>query len=219
MPTTFHWFDSLLQKRKSLGFQVRGYDKVADEDYLVITEETEAKLPEDTPLDNLDGEDNLDGDDENEGSPEDTPLDNVDSDDEYKESKDLALVYSFWHQENTYYSFRIGEAEEGEMKGDSPHYLVYRSQVEGTEPVYSYWDNENNDRTMSVGEQVQDNLTEGRIEFYAFPGPVEGLDIEPVFAFWNEEFSSHTFHLGDPWSDQEVKKDALFYAFPPPNQA
>merc|ERR1719330_2345417 len=53
-PATFHWFEDVIKKRKDLGLQKPGYDAVADEDYLIISEEMTEDLPEDAPRDDLD---------------------------------------------------------------------------------------------------------------------------------------------------------------------
>mmetsp|Transcript_219 Transcript_219/g.322 ORF Transcript_219/g.322 Transcript_219/m.322 type:complete len:765 (-) Transcript_219:2068-4362(-) len=53
-PATFHWFEDIIEKRKKLGLQRPGYDAVADEDYLIISEEITQEVPEDLPKEDLD---------------------------------------------------------------------------------------------------------------------------------------------------------------------
>ncbi len=95
---------------------------------------------------------------------------------------------------------------------------MYPTQVEGTEPVFVFWHATNEDYTFHFGDPWVGEIkstSKTQPQFFAYPNPVEGLNLEPVFLFWHEGDKSHTIHMGNSWPGEEKQGDeVVFYAFP-----
>lgn len=223
---TFHWFEHLIKKRKSLGLQNVGFDAVADEDFLAISEEASKEMPLDLPLDELDGDEDDDYTmvEASPGSrtrsysfgpqPTDSqePLEG--------EPIDIGSIISSDEEEteDTTTRSNSSEPEEVEELKEIPvQYPDTDGPLVDTFPeekpmVDEFPDEPAYDENSVYGRgrsDVKDSPT-GNTE------PERGPDDEsnenenssdkelvPVYDFWHSGLKDHTFHLGDEWEGEE----------------
>lgn len=233
-PETFHWFEHLSEKRKHLGLQNVGYDAVADEDYLVISEEiTQSSMPADLPLDDLDGRSNshseteettVNLEDNGEVPVHEVPIDTFKpSENENSESSSpfkLGVVSDTFHTNEP-----LGE-ERSETNVSYGGLDSRSSEPSDTNTSQNY---ETSVQSMSSDETDVSLQVHGGTENYHPPlnaGNFHGSEsnigrqynsasvtLAPVYDFWHKGNKDHTFHLGDPWHG-ETKGEIRFYVFP-----
>ena len=182
-PQTFHWFDILIEKRKSLGFQKIGYDAVPDEDYLIISQEVTTDIPEDVPKDELDRENPA-------------TVDQSSSNEEGSDASSTSQVVPMIPVEDGF--FGDTSAFEAEVMGKNSD-ESQETNVGAETPADS---NAVEDQAMGRSSEAGAAETEINVENTVTDEVAETVvenDVvtkEPVYDFWNSQFTDHTFHLG-----------------------
>ena len=195
-----------------------GYDAVADEDYLVISEEMSKELPHDIPKDELDSHRNQ-------------PMD-IDEFMPPQGPKGGTATETLPNPPNNSNEFMPPQGPQGEIAEES--YTLEESNSENAR-YYGVTGAEENVPVTPVDPYI--NVTETSIltpaaqtenttnsnsfslldteNFAGNSRSYSGNPVElvPVYDFWNNDDQDHTFHLGDPW-DGETKGNVQYYVYP-----